>query len=152
MSEFNLDFIPDENMTGPLVGALVEFLRDMDRPYASMPADKQEEIIAKMNTAITDMARMIYAAAHDRPPISESASVDQIVFKDGCKLVLKLPAFGKIAASAPEITGGTVHVVIPRDEELIGGERPQLDPEQQMFDHEPLPISDHTDEADNGRD
>lgn len=109
---------------------VVEQLKVMPKPWESMPEFEQQEFLDRIELQVADAARQAVTIISARGMINVPAKVEQVTYKDGCKVVLK--AIGPIENTIhlAEAEGTIVSVIIPEGELLNSSDMPTAEPDQ----------------------
>lgn len=123
-----------ESIGRSLLIELVDIIKMLPEPWAKTSEDDQNDIIDRLRDEVHAMARrtVVEVEARGRPHLR--STVDQVVFKDGVRIVLK-GLSGAAAHDLADAQGSDVLVVIGDAAPFIEGtEAVRGDPDQQ-----PLP-------------
>lgn len=106
--------VAEETMLGDLMSLVIQELKVMPKSWPEMSESQQEEVIyraeQRCKSAIKKATRIISSRNHK----TVLAQVEQVVFKDGAKAVLK--GFGPGFHDLADAINETVMVVIPETE------------------------------------
>lgn len=134
--------IAAETMLGDLTQTMRQELHAMPAAWSSLSEDQQGAILTRVaqrcRAAIAEVVRIV--ATQNRP--SMNALVDSVTFKDGIRVVLKLPPGAPDRYSLADASGQQVLILVTHAENLMGGESEAIKPD-------PVQRSLHLDESAN---
>jgi len=131
MSEDKTLGITAETMLGDLMALCIDEMKAMPTVWQKLPEEQQQAVIDRAKhrvmTAINKAVHII--ASEDRPTLT--ATVDQVVFKDGVKAVLTMSSSNPARHDLADAQGEQVLVVVMTGEQFTGGaEEITPDPDQ----------------------
>lgn len=110
-----------ETMLGDFMALHVQELRASKKPWDAMSEDEQRDALHRtemsVRQSITKATKII---SSDNRAIT-SAALEQVVFKDGVKAVLKLPKDSASAQFLTDAVGKSVYLVFADPEQHMGG-------------------------------
>jgi hypothetical protein len=125
----------EKSMKAQLMQVLLDMVRDMPMPYQLMGEADQREWLARLDSRCADLIYQSAAKIGAGAGEAMRAEVDSVTFKDGVKVVLKLPFASEGAHDIADAAGDHVLVSIPQYEEHVGNEgRPEAESDQRGMD------------------
>lgn len=157
MSEAPKDDKPDvkkmvaENMSVALCELFIKLAKGTKKPYAEMNEFEKRSFISDADHAIkTQITRAVDIIVAQKRTVVK-CQVDQVVFKDGVKIVLKAGMTDATHAIA-DAQGQHVLVVITGVEKFIDGPAPKPEKDQKpLFDKSPTAAAGGSDKKKDGR-
>ena len=129
------DLTPKEHaqefLLGNLIKTTLKQLKSLDKPFNQLPENTQRKVLLDVERDIRKAVSSAIDIVASNARMTFTASVDQVVFKDGVKAVLTM---GKTqqAHSLADVEGGTVLIVIEDRETLLQiGDPVTATPDQQ---------------------
>lgn len=136
--------LPTETLAGDLTAALLDRVRNLQKPYQQMSEAEQNVLIGGLRTAVGDMVRNVAhtIAADGRKVLT--AEIEKVEVKDGMKAVLTMSKRDENRLDLIDACGSTVLIVIAGASEYMGGDNPQADPDQTklLTDDDDRPVAD----------
>ena len=126
-----------ETMLADLMSAVVDELKLLPDCWQKLSEKKQDDALYRIEHRLRANISMAVSiiAADGRAVID--ADVEQVVFKDGIKCVLKLGMSNPARHDLADAVGHPVLIVVGDDKQFMGGELPRAEPDQSD-----LPIAD----------
>ncbi|HRF12202.1 MAG TPA: hypothetical protein PLR37_08735 [Candidatus Accumulibacter phosphatis] len=127
--------IAAEFLFGELVKVAMKQIRTMSMPFSMLREAEQKAVLDRITDDIREIVKEVIDVIASNARIHFRAEVEQVLFKDGIKAVLKM-ARGENAHALADIAGGFVTVVIEdRSSLLDAGDATAVDPDQKpLFD------------------
>lgn len=108
-------------VAGSLMDRLLTEIKAMPDPWQKMSEAKQRALLERLQSSVGDGVRQAVRLIAARGCDAVSAAVDQVVFKDGVKIVLKSVLKTEGAHALADHEGQSVVVVIADPEQYMGG-------------------------------
>lgn len=107
-----------EFLLGSLIKACTKHLKTLSKPWGEMKEGEQQRVMGAVGNDCRDAVRDAIDIIASNGRLTFPAAVDQVVFKDGVKVVLSL-AKGDWAHSLADAEGGYVTIVIEERSKLL---------------------------------
>lgn len=125
----------ESSMKAQMMQVLLDMVRDMPKPYQQMGEADQRAWLARLDARCADLIYQSAVKLAAGAGEAMKAEVDSVTFKDGVKVVLKLPFASEGAHDIADAAGDYVLVSIPQYEEHVGNEgRPEAESDQPSMD------------------
>ncbi len=131
MSETNdISDIAKETMLGDMMNIVIEQVQQQQDVWQKLSESEQTYAINRIEDRCREAVKnCITIIASNGLPVLP-AVVDQVVFKDGCKAVLK-PKYGPLGLDLAQKVGSEVLLILASSAEYLGDDgKPQADPDQ----------------------
>lgn len=120
------------NMSLVLCEAAIKWAKTWDKPYKDLTEFDQRNFIGSFNATVgVEINKAVDLIVSDKR-VAVTAVVDQVVFKDGCKIVLKAAAV-QGAFDLAECTGHKVSVIVTGAEKFTSEAAPKPDNNQKTL-------------------
>lgn len=121
-------------VAGDLLAALIDELRQMERPWQSLPELQQVELIDRLRARVeSNVEQAVLTIAADARPVI-TAEVESVTVKDGIKAVLKLGKSDPNRHHLVDAQGDLVLIVVAGAAQYTGGlDAVQAEPDQRAL-------------------
>lgn len=120
------------NVSLVLCEAAIKWAKTWDKPYKELTELDQRTFISSFNATVGQQINNAVDLIVADKRVAVKAVVDQVVFKDGCKIVLKAAAV-QGAFDLAECTGHTVSVIVTGSEKYTSESAPKPDKDQKKL-------------------
>lgn len=110
-----------DNVAGELVDCLLTEIKMLSQPWSATPKEQQQQILERLQSYVGNAVRTsVRLIAGDGNP-AMNVAVDQVVFKDGVKVVLKTVLKPEAAHVLADMEGKAVVLVACDPDAYMGG-------------------------------
>jgi len=124
--------IDPDKLVASLVNSQLDTIKELERPWHKLSEAEQDRIIQKLDFDTKKLIRhsiTILESGIERVVVS--AGVDQVVFKDGVKIVLKVPAHEEKRHELADAQGHIVKIVLIEENDTLNSDGlPTAEPDQ----------------------
>lgn len=119
-----------ETLAGDLTTALLDRVRNLQKPYQQLTFGEQNILIGGLRQAVNDMVRnVVHTIAADGRKVL-MAEIEKVEVKDGMKAVISMNRRDENRLDLIDATGSTVLIVLAGASQYMGGENPAAEPDQ----------------------
>jgi hypothetical protein len=142
--EVKAETLAVDTMAGDLTSALLDRVKNLQKPYQQMSEAEQRNVIYGLRAAVSEMIRNVVRtiAADGRKVIV--AEIEKVEVKDGMKAVLSMSKRDENRMDLIDACGSSVLIVVADASQYMGGEDPKPEPDQTTLitDDDDKPVAD----------